>query len=208
MDNTGKIGLFRILSESSVAAGVRRIEAVSGMGVLFLLTEKDHLIADTARVLRANSPADLPVRAAGLQQETARLKKEVESLQAKLAGGQLESILSAARPVGSVKLCTAELADTPVEVARNLCDKLRERDSTIVAVLAVRNGDKLNFVACCGKAAVEAGAHAGKLLQAVSAITGGKGGGRPDTATSGGRDLNKIPQALDAAQTILAGMLQ
>lgn len=208
VDNTGKIGLFRILSESSVAAGVRRIEAVSGMGVLFLLTEKDHLIADTARVLRANSPADLPVRAAGLQQEAARLKKEVESLQAKLAGGQLESILSAARPVGSVKLCTAELADTPVEVARNLCDKLRERDSTIVAVLAVRNGDKLNFVACCGKAAVEAGAHAGKLLQAVSAITGGKGGGRPDTATSGGRDLNKIPQALDAAQTILAGMLQ
>lgn len=207
-DNTGKIGLFKILSESSVAAGVRRIEAVSGLGVLFLLAEKDHLIAETARGLRANSPADLPAKAAGLQQEIAKQKKEIEGLQAKLAGGQLDAILASARPVGAVKLCTAEMKDMSVEVARNLCDKLRDRDSAIVAVLAVQDGEKLNFVACCGKDAVQAGAHAGMLLKEVSAITGGKGGGRPDAATSGGRDLTKIPQALEAAQTILAGMLK
>ena len=207
-DNTGKIGLFKILSESSVAAGVRRIEAVSGLGVLSLLAEKDHLIAETARGLRANSPADLPVKAAGLQHEVAKQKKEIESLQEKLAGGRLDAILASARPVGAVKLCTAEMKDMSVEVARNLCDKLRDRESAIVAVIAVQDGEKLNFVACCGKDAVQAGAHAGMLLKEVSAITGGKGGGRPDAATSGGRDLTKIPQALEAAQTILANMLK
>lgn len=138
----------------------------------------------------------------------AKQKKEIESLQEKLAGGRLDAILASARPVGAVKLCTAEMKDMSVEVARNLCDKLRDRESAIVAVLAVQDGEKLNFVACCGKDAVQAGAHAGMLLKEVSAITGGKGGGRPDAATSGGRDLTKIPQALEAAQTILANMLK
>ena len=95
-----------------------------------------------------------------------------------------------------------------MEVARSLCDKLRDKDSAVVAVLAVQDGDKLNFVACCGKDAVQAGAHAGMLLRDVSAVTGGKGGGRPDAATSGGRDISKIPQALEAAEAILAGMLK
>lgn len=208
VDNTGKIGLFKILSESSVAAGVRRIEAVSGLGVLQLLAERDHLIAETAKSLRANGPADLPGKAAGLQLEMAKLKKEMEGLQARLAGGKLDAILASAKPVGTVKLCTAHTEDISVEVARSLCDKLRDKDSAVVAVLAVQDGDKLNFVACCGKDAVQAGAHAGMLLRDVSAVTGGKGGGRPDAATSGGRDISKIPQALKAAEAILAGMLK
>lgn len=207
-DNTGKLGLFKILSETSVAAGVRRIEAVTGLGVLSLLAEKDHLIAEAARGLRANSPADLPAKAASMQQEIAKLKKEIEGLQAKLALGKLDAILSSAQTVGAVKLCTADIKDMSVETARSLCDKLRDRDSAVVAVLAVQDGEKLNFVACCGKDAVSAGAHAGMLLKEVSAVTGGKGGGRPDAATSGGKDAAKVPEALEAAKTILAGMLK
>ena len=207
-DNTGKLGLFKILSETSVAAGVRRIEAVTGLGVLSLLAEKDHLIAETARGLRANSPADLPAKAAGMQQEAAKLKKEIEGLQAKLALGKLDAILASSQTVGAVKLCTADIKDMSVETARSLCDKLRDRDAAIVAVLSVQDGEKLNFVACCGKDAVKAGAHAGMLLKEVSAVTGGKGGGRPDAATSGGKDTAKVPEALEAAKTILAGMLK
>ena len=91
---------------------------------------------------------------------------------------------------------------------RSLCDALRDKAPDAVAVFAVENGGKLNFVSACGKDAVAHGAHAGNLLKAVSAITGGKGGGRPDSATSGGRDLDKIPDALAAAGEILAGMLK
>ncbi len=207
-DNTGKIGLFKILSESSVAAGVRRIEAVSGLGVLTLLAERDQLLAQTAKNLRANSPSDLPGKAAGVQQEVAKLKKEIEGLQARLAGGKLDAILASAKTIGAVKLCTAHMKDMSVETARSLCDKLRDQDSVVVAVLAVQDGEKLNFVSCCGKDAVQAGAHAGMLLKEVSAVTGGKGGGRPDSATSGGRDISKISQALEAAEKILAGMLK
>lgn len=208
VDNTGKLGLFKILSETSVAAGVRRIEAVTGLGVLSLLAEKDHLIAETTRGLRANSPADLPAKATGIQQEVIKLKKEIERLQAKLALGKLDTILASAQTVGATKLCTADIKDMSVETARSLCDKLRDRDAAIVAVLAVQDGEKLNFVACCGKEAVKAGAHAGMLLKEVSAVTGGKGGGRPDAATSGGKDAAKVPEALEAAKTILAGMLR
>ena len=124
------------------------------------------------------------------------------------AHGKLDAILSSAQAVGAVKLCTANIKDMSVETARNLCDKLRDRDSAVVAVLAVQDGEKLNFVACCGKDAVSAGAHAGMLLKEVSAVTGGRGGGRPDAATSGGKDTAKVPEALEAAKNILAGMLK
>ena len=207
-DNTGKLGLFKILSETSVAAGVRRIEAVTGLGVLSLLAEKDHLIAETARGLRANSPADLPAKAGGLQLVAAKLFKEIDWLLAKIALCMLDAFLASAQYFVSVKLCTADIKDMSVETARSLCDKLRDRDAAIVAVLSVQDGEKLNFVACCGKDAVKAGAHAGMLLKEVSAVTGGKGGGRPDAATSGGKDTAKVPEALEAAKTILAGMLK
>ena len=208
VDNTAKIGLFRIVSESSVAAGVRRICGVTGLGVLTLLDKKEKLISDTAKALKAGNPADAPARAAQLGTEVSALKKEIEALNSKIAGSQLDSLLASGETVGTLKLCTADLGNAGVEAARALGDKLRDKDPSAVAVLAIHDGAKLNFIACCGSDAVKAGAHAGRIVGAVAAVCGGKGGGRPDSAMSGGSDVSKVPEALKAAKDILSSMLK
>ena len=208
VDNTAKIGLFRIVSESSVAAGIRRICGVTGLGVLTLLDKKEKLISDTAKALKAGNPADAPARAAQLGTEVSALKKEIEALNSKIAGSQLDSLLASGESVGTLKLCTADLGNAGVEAARALGDKLRDKDSSAVAVLAIHDGAKLNFIACCGLDAVKAGAHAGRIVGAVAAVCGGKGGGRPDSAMSGGSDVSKVPEALKAAKDILSSMLK
>ena len=208
VDNTAKIGLFRIVSESSVAAGVRRICGVTGLGVLTLLDKKEKLISDTAKALKAGNPADAPARAAQLGTEVSALKKEIEALNSKIAGSQLDSLLASGETVGTLKLCTADLGNAGVEAARALGDKLRDKDPSAVAVLAIHDGAKLNFIACCGLDAVKAGAHAGRIVGAVAAVCGGKGGGRPDSAMSGGSDVSKVPEALKAAKDILSSMLK
>ncbi len=208
VSNTANVALFKILSESSVAAGVRRIVAVTGLGVLDLIAGKDALLAETARVLKAATAADLPVRAAAVQGEISRQKKEIDSLNQKLAASRMDSLLAGAKQVGSVRLITDDLGAAGMDSVRALCDTLKDRYADVVAVFAIHDGEKLNFMGVCGADAVAAGAHAGRLLGAVSAVTGGKGGGRPDSATSGGRDLAKIGEALAAAEEILKEMLK
>ncbi len=205
--STGNIGLFKIVSESSVAAGVRRIEAVTGAGVLALIAAKDALIAETAKELKANNAADLPKRAAQIQSELKEEKRTVESLNARLAATKFDALRESAKTVRSVSLITADMGAMSMDAARSLCDTIKN-DASTVAVIAIHDGEKLNFMAVCGADAVKAGAHAGKLVGAVSAITGGKGGGRPDSATSGGKDIAKIGEALAAAEEILSGMLK
>ncbi len=207
-DNTAKIGLFKIVSESSVAAGVRRIEGVTGLGVLELIGEREGLISDTAKALKAQNPADMANRAAALQGEISSLKREIDSLNSKLAANRLGSLINEAKTVGAVKLIAADLDNTGIDAARALCDSIKDQYADAVAVFAVHDKEKLNFVAACGKDAVKAGAHAGNILREVSAVTGGKGGGRPDSATSGGKDLTKIADALAAAESVVAGMLK
>ena len=206
--NTGEIGLFKIVSESSVAAGVRRIEAVTGMGVLALLADKDALIRETAQKLKAQNASDLPMRAAQLQDDLKSAKHEVEALSAKLAASKLDDILGGAVSVGSVKLATASFDGMQIDVARSLADEIKGNYADMVALIAVHTDGKLNFIAVAGKDAVAAGAHAGKLVGAVAAITGGKGGGRPDNAMAGGRDADKIAEALASAEATLASMLK
>ncbi len=202
--NTAKIGLFKILSESSVAAGVRRIEATTGNGVLALIAEKDALIAETARTLKANNAVDLPARAASLTQEIARQKHEIDALNQKLASSRLDSLVGQAKAVGAFRLVTADLGASGLDAARALCDSIKDKYADMVAVFAVHDGDKLNFLAVAGADAVKSGAHAGKLVGGVAAVTGGKGGGRPDSATAGGKDVSLIGEALTAAEPILA----
>ncbi len=207
-DNTGKIGLFKVVSESSVAAGVRRIEAVTGMGVLGLLAEKDAMLHEAAKALKAQNVHEVAGRAGAVMAELSAAKKEIEALNAKMAASKLDDILKGAVEVGAVKLIAGDLGETALDSARSLCDTLRDKYPNMTAVFAIRQGEKLNFVAACGKDAIAAGAHAGNLLKAVSAVTGGKGGGRPDSATSGGKDLNKVAEALGQAADILKGMLK
>ena len=205
--NTGEIGLFKIISESSVAAGVRRIEAVTGAGLLDLLNEKDALIADVARELKCQNPADIGTKAAALSAELASARREIDSLNSKLAATKLDSILANTKQIGSVKLAAVRFDGMAIEVARSLADEIKANHPDTVAVIAV-NGEKLNFIAVCGADAAKAGAHAGKLVSAVAAVTGGKGGGRPDNAMAGGADASKIDEALALAQATLAGMLK
>ena len=208
VDNTAKVGLFKIVSESSVASGVRRIECVTGNGVIALLSEKDKLILDTAKELKAQNASDLANRAASVMAEMREDKREIESLNSKLASTKLDSILAGAVDVKGVKLVVGRLDGMNVAAARALGDDIKASKADTVAVLAVVADGKLNFVAAAGADAVKAGAHAGKLVGAVASVTGGKGGGRPDGAMAGGADVSKIDEALASAAKALEGMIK
>jgi alanyl-tRNA synthetase len=208
VDNTGKIGLFKIVGESSVAAGVRRVEAVTGTGVLALLAGKDALLHDVARELKVPNVSDVAKKATALQGELAASKREVEVLNAKLAGGKLDAILANAVDVNGVMLVAARAEGMNVDMARTLTDDIKVKHENAVVVLAVEADGKLNFLAGAGKDAVAHGAHAGKLVGAVASVTGGKGGGRPDNAIAGGRDASQIDAALASAKATLEGMIK
>ncbi|MBQ7384552.1 MAG: alanine--tRNA ligase [Clostridia bacterium] len=208
LDNTAKIGLFKIASESSVAAGVRRIEAKTGYAVLNIIAEQQKLINDTASELKSQNPSDIVKRAAQLQDELHTAKREIDALNSKLAASKLGGLLDGAVTVGSVRLVCAKLEDMQIDAARALADEIKANNADVAAVLAVNASGKLNFIAVAGKDAVAVGVHAGKLVGAVAAVTGGKGGGRPDNAMAGGSDVSKIDEALASAQSVVASMLK
>jgi alanyl-tRNA synthetase len=206
--NTAQIGLFKIVSESSAAAGVRRIEAVTGTNVLALLDGAQKEIAQAAEALKLNSPADL-ARKAG--QTTAELKekdREIESLNARLAAVRVENLLGTAKDAGGVKVVTAKVEGVEPAALRVMCDKVLERSQNCVAVIAGVNGGKANIAACAGKDARAKGAHAGKIVRQVAALAGGGGGGRPESAMAGAKDLSRLDGALAAVEKIVADMVK
>ena len=202
VDTTGNIGLFKIISESSVAAGVRRIEGTTGLGVLQLLAEKDATLMSTAKELKAASVADLTKRASAVVHELREARRENEQLSAKLSNEKLRGLVGNARRIGKLRLLVAKLEMRP-DAVRTLSDSVKADHDDMVAVFATVFDGKLNFVAACGKDAVKAGAHAGNILREISAIAGGKGGGRPDSAVAGGNDHAKIDDALAAVTPII-----
>ena len=202
--NTGEIGLFKIISESSVASGIRRIEGTTGLGVLSLLGDKQSLIDECAKELKSPNSAGIAKKAQALQTELKQTRRELESANARLTEIKTESLLSGIRQVGPFKLLTGKV-EMRADGARALCDTVKSKHPDSVAVFAAVCDGKLNFVASAGAEAVKSGAHAGNILKEVSAITGGKGGGRPDSAMSGGRDLDKIDEALARVEQILLG---
>ncbi len=202
---TGNIGLFKVLGESSVAAGVRRIEGTTGLGVLHLILEKEELLATVATTLKAANPADLPKRAAALEGDLKEAKREIEALSAKLSKEKLSSVMEKLKTVGKVRLLTARL-DMRIDAVRALSDTVKAENPDVVAVFAVVSEGKLNFVAACGKEAVALGAHAGNLVREVATVAGGKGGGRPDSAVGGGSDISKIDLALLQAEKALLAL--
>ena len=203
LNNTAKAGMFKIITEIGVAAGVRRIEVVTGYGVLNLLSEKNALILETAKELKCQNVNDIARRATAMSDEIRALKREIETLNAKMAGSRVTELLENATQVGTFSVITADLKDMSIDAVRSLGDAIKDKNENAVAVFAIHSGDKLNFLSVCGKTAVQNGAHAGNILREVSAVTGGRGGGRPDSAMSGGRDISKIGDALALVPTLL-----
>lgn len=200
VDNTSKLGLFKIISENSVAAGVRRIEAVTGTGVLNLIDDYKNTLTEAAHAIKAPNASELTARCTAAAGELKALEKEVSELKGKLASTQLDSLFETAVSVGSVRVIAAEIAGAKADILRTLGDSIKDKAPDAVAVIA---GDG-SIVCVCGKEAAAAGAHAGNIVRKVSALTGGKGGGRPDSAMAGIGDASKIKEAIVAVGDIVS----
>ena len=166
------------------------------------------MIVETAKELKANNPADIVKKASVVMQDLKNAGKEIDQLNAKIASSMAGSIKDSAKEVGGVTLYTGKLSGTTVDTARNMTDDIKAENDLSVTVIAVVSEGKVNFAASCGKEAVKKGAHAGNLLKKLSAICGGGGGGRPDSAMSGGKLPEKADEALAAAETVLLEMLK
>ena len=206
LKNTALAGAFRIMSESSVAAGTRRIEAITGKAVTAQAEAYYNTICQAAAALKANNPQDLVARAEAVMAEQRELKQTADKLKTQLLGSQSADLIAQAKSVGNVKVLTATL-DASADELRKVGDLLRDRDETIVAVLAAAGADKLTFLAVCGKAAVKAGVKAGDIVKAVSKAAGGSGGGKPDSAMGGGKEPAKLNEALGLVEGLVSSTL-
>lgn len=204
VDNTSKLGLFKIKSEASVAAGVRRIEAVTGANVLAMLTDALSTINEAAAAMKLGNPAELVRKSAAMTAELKEKDREIEQLSSKLAGIQVESLIANAEAVGETKLVLSRFNGVKPDELRTMGDKVRNKCADSVAVFASVNGEKATIFAAVGKDALAKGANAGKIVKAVAQITGGNGGGKPDTAMAGAKDLSKLDEALEKAREIVA----
>ena len=195
VDNTAKIGPFRISSESSIASGVRRIEAYTGRAMLEQMEQFHQTILRAAEALKA-SPAELVKKAASTVQELREARQAVEKLRARELAGQAENFLYSAKTVGQLHVVTATLQGVEADGLRKLGDTLRDRDETVVAVLSSVKDEKITLLAVCGKQAVAQGIRAGDLIRSLAPMVGGSGGGKPDSAMGGGKDVSQLDNAL------------
>ena len=195
LSNTAKVGPFRIVSEGSVAAGVRRIEAITGFAVLEEIDRIERSVRETAEVLKT-TPAELIHKAESTVADIKELRQKLEAMNDKLLSGEANQFMIAAKDVAGLKVLTAIRSNVGAQELRKLGDLLREKEPSIVAVLAATNEDKISILAVCGKDAVARGLKAGLLVKQVCAICGGSGGGKPDSAMGGGKDALKLDDAL------------
>ena len=203
LDNTAKVGPFRIISECSVASGVRRIEAITGKKLLDAMDKTNELVLETCAMLKAK-PADLHARLQTQLDEVKELKKRIEQYKAKEAAGEVDRFLFGAHNVGGLKVLTVMVPSADAGKLRQMGDMLRDKDASVVAVLATVNGEKPTFLAVCGKEAVAKGVKAGELVKLVCTTCGGSGGGKPDSAMGGGKDVLKVDDALAMVDDFVA----
>ena len=207
LDNTAKVGPFRIVSEASVASGVRRIEAITGSAYMADAAKTRALVGDVCAAVKAK-PQDLTDKLNAQQEEIKALKKEIESYKAKEAAGAVDQMLSSAKTVGSVKVLTVKVPGADAAKLRQMGDVLRDKDASVAAVLASASGEKVTFLAVCGKDAVKSGVKAGDIVKHVCTVCGGNGGGKPDSAMGGGKQPDKMDEALNSVADFVAAKVK
>ena len=207
LDNTAKVGPFRIESEGSVASGVRRIEAITGKACLEDMQKNRELIYATCAQLKVK-PSELEDKIHAQVEEIKGLKRAIETFKARETAGETERFLYGARTIGGVHVITATVPNADPGKLRQMGDLLRDKDTSVVAVLSAINGDKLTFLAVCGKEAVAKGLKAGDLVKLVCTTCGGSGGGKPDSAMGGGKDINKLDDALAKVDDFVASKVK
>lgn len=204
--NTGAVTAFKILSETGVAAGVRRIEALTSKGLLAYYSELEQTLHDTAKLLKA-APELLLEKVGHLLSENKALRSEVEQLKSKLAKDAAKDVMDQVTEVKGVKLLAAKVEGVDMNGLRDLGDQLKEKLGEGVVMLASAVNGKVNLVAMATKEAMDQGAHAGNLIKAAAALVGGGGGGRPNMAQAGGKNPDGIEAALAKAADVLADQL-
>ncbi len=198
LENSAQIGSFKIISESGVAAGVRRIEAVTGFGALEFYEERENIILNICENLKAN-PKNVVSKSLSIIEENKKLLKEIESLKSKLSSGLLDEILSQKETINGMDILLSKVQNMDMDTLRNMGDKIKEKLSDYVILLASDNDGKVNFISMCSDSAIKNNLKAGDIVKVAATICGGGGGGRPNMAQAGGKDPNKIDEAIKSA---------
>ncbi len=205
--NTSQAGLVKVLGESGVAAGVRRLEALTGEAAISYYSDKEQQLNDVAQALKA-SPADAIKKVDTLSQELKAYEKELEQLKNKLVSGAAEDVLSNAADISGVKVVTARFDQLDMEGLRNTGDMLKNKLGSGVVVLGSSYGDKVSFIVTATKDVLGKGVHSGNIIKEVAKVAGGGGGGRPDMAQAGGKDISKIDEALKQALNVIESQIK
>ena len=208
LSNTAQIGLFKIVSESSVAAGVRRIEAVTGAGVLELMNGFKDTIIRSAKALKLANVSELPEKCAAIAAESKEKDKKIESLTQQIANSKTAALFDNAKEVGGIKIVSARMDGSAPDALRKLGDSVKDKEEAIIALFAGTIGEKGTFYCVCTKDAVAKGANAGKIVREIAAVTGGKGGGKPDGAMAGAGDIAKIDEAMAKFADVVADTIK
>ncbi len=207
LKNTAQAGSFKIVAESGVSAGVRRIEALTGFGVLNYYEERGFMFNEAMEMLKT-TPNNLRKRIESILEENKTMAREIESLKAKLSGGLVDEIIAAAQDIDGIKVVTANVKGLDMNGLRGMGDQLKDKLTSSVIVLASGEGDKVSFVVMSSDDAVKKGAKAGDIVKAAAAVCGGGGGGRPNMAQAGGKDASKIDEALNTAKELVINTLR
>ncbi|MCH5321750.1 MAG: alanine--tRNA ligase, partial [Eubacterium sp.] len=205
--NSGELGLFKIISESSVAAGVRRITALTGLNLLDYLNNSENTVKEVASVLKT-SDSEITSRASSIVAELKDKDKEIQKLNAELTKLKSADMFSKPVDIDGLELYIAKVEGTTPDALRSMGDDLKAKGDNVVAVIAGVNGDKANLVAVCGKNAISKGVKAGDLVREIAKLAGGGGGGRPDSAMAGAKDLSKLDSAIDAVEETVKSMIK